>query len=260
MSLPSPRPVRGTMMVVALALGLATLSVGNAALGQPGLFGAAALVAAGVLWVYGAYNATERKLTRGRRAGLAGEHVAARETLSHVAGLRAEPLTIASAYAGLARIATERGELAEAARLADVGLRVARQSPFTTSRIPIEAELTDHAALARAALGEHEAAAALLSTAAALPSGPVVRTRVLLTIKGGDAGAALDLIDAERALLRNGLPAIDAELVSALEALALTKVGDAYRSGRRGSFRVDVDDATRNYITAVHAECATVLV
>jgi hypothetical protein len=232
-------------------------------LGQAGPVLGLVVAVVAVLWAARRYAAAGRSLTRGRRAAVEGKLAEAQETLSRVAGLRTEPLTIAHAYGALSRLAAERGAFAEAARMADVGLEVARHTLFVTGRIPVEAELRANGSLARAAMGELDAALALSAPPAGagsfLPGAHVIRTQVLVAMKRDDARKVLEVIDAERPLLRNGLTAMDADLVAALEALALTQVGGAYRGEHRAPFRVEVDDATRAYITAVHRECADVL-
>jgi hypothetical protein len=264
MTLSPPRPLRRLVLVGSILVLVACMRASaELPLGQMGVLLGFAGACGAVLWALRRYVDTSRELTRGRRAAAEGKTEEAQATLSRVAAQRTEPLTIAYAYGALSRIASEQGAFAEAARMADVGIDVARLTFFTTSRIPVEAELRAHGALARAAMGDVDGARALSTPPAgapsSLPSAYVVRTQVLVAMKRNDSKAALDIVDAERPLLRNGLAAMDGDLVAALEALALTKVGDAYRGTHRAPFRVEVDDATRAYVTAVHPECAGVL-
>jgi hypothetical protein len=201
-------------------------------------------------------------VVRASRAYSDGETSEAEATLVRVASGRAEPIVLAMAYGALARIANERGDFARAAALASTGLALAKTTAFPSARPAVEPDLIGSAAFALAAAGDPASAARILDEAVAdaqALGARAVGARILVAMKRNEPREALELVSGERPLLYNGLTSMEGCLVAALESLALTKVGAAYRGDQRPAFPVPVDDATRAYIVAAHAACADVL-
>ena len=107
---------------------------------------------------------------------------------------------------------------------------------------------------ARAALDAARQATAPLAIAFA------VRARAMLAVRRGRFEEAIDVLDGERALLRNVLPLNDAVLCEALAAYAVARLGNTYRGAARASQPVLADDLARAYVRRILPEAETVLV
>jgi hypothetical protein len=93
-----------------------------------------------------------------------------------------------------------------------------------------------------------------------LPIAFAVRARAMIAARRGKFDEVVDILDAERALLRNVLPLNDAVLCEALESYALLRLGNTYRGASRASSPVLADDAARAYVRRVLPEAEGVLV
>jgi hypothetical protein len=87
-----------------------------------------------------------------------------------------------------------------------------------------------------------------------------VRARAMLAARRGRFEEVLDVLDGERALLRNVLPLNDAVLCEALASYAVARLGNTYRGGARVAQPVLADDLARAYVRRMLPEAETVLV
>ena len=120
-------------------------------------------------------------------------------------------------------------------------------------------------AFALAASGERlEEAGAVLDAARQAPSPLAIafaaRARAMLAARRGRFEQVMEVLDGERALLRNVLPLNDAVLCEALASYALTRLDNTYRGAARASQPVLADDLARAYVRRMLPEAETVLV
>jgi len=116
-----------------------------------------------------------------------------------------------------------------------------------------------------AASGEDLEGARAALTAAKQATSPLaiaftVRAQAMLAARQGKFDEVVDILDGERALLRNVLPLNDAVLCEALGSYALVRLGNTYRGAARASHPVVADDLARAYVRRMLPEAETVLV
>jgi len=116
-----------------------------------------------------------------------------------------------------------------------------------------------------AASGEDLEGARAALTAAKQTTSPLaiaftVRAQAMLAARQGKFDEVVDILDGERALLRNVLPLNDAVLCEALGSYALVRLGNTYRGAARASQPVLADDLARAYVRRMLPEAETVLV
>ncbi len=87
----------------------------------------------------------------------------------------------------------------------------------------------------------------------------MARARALLAVRRRAWADALEVLEAERRLLRNVVVGYDAPLVEALEAVALTNTSEEQRGARSAPVPVWVDDAERAYILRALPEAEALL-
>lgn len=168
---------------------------------------------------YGLYRIGVASLRR-------GDHADAQTFLR--AGLEVERKRGAAAGAGLALVCA-----------AEEALAVASAGDVTRAQATLEEALADPATTRDASL---------------LGRALVARSRAVLALRSNAPERALELLAADRVLLRNALGADDAALVEATEALARASVAGAAPSA------VAVDDETRAYVLRALPEAETALV
>jgi len=86
------------------------------------------------------------------------------------------------------------------------------------------------------------------------------RARAMIAARRAELERVVDVLDAERALLRNVLPLNDAVLCEAMLSHALSRLGGSYRGAPRASQPVVADDSARSYVRGLLPEAEAALV
>ena len=151
--------------------------------------------------------------------------------------------------------------LQRAARAAGRGFRLPWQPSYAAEFAGAQLAFALAATGGEAELDE----SAALVEAEKPPSSPLAiafaaRARALLLARRGRFEETIEVLDQERALLRNVLPLNDAVLSEALLSYALLRLDDAYRGAPREHSPVLADDQARAYVKRIFPECEAVLV
>ena len=151
--------------------------------------------------------------------------------------------------------------LQRAARAAGRGFRLPWQPSYAAEFAGAQLAFALAASGGDAELDE----AAALVDADKPPSAPLAiafaaRARALLLARRGRFEETVDVLDGERALLRNVLPLNDAVLCEALLSYALLRLDDALRGAPRAHSPVLADDPARAYVKLIFPACEAVLV
>jgi tetratricopeptide (TPR) repeat protein len=196
-------------------------------------------------------------------AALAGDDDRAEQMFR---ALLARPTTeqlVAYALYHLATISGRRGDVDGAAALLRASVEVERTRFLRTTGSIEQAAAAEHAVALTCAgkLDDAEAALAPPSARGEFPYGVALmaRSRALVALRRGKPEEAIAVLDAERALLRNALTANDDALVQAILAVALSRLGGAYRNAPRAQHPVEVDAEARAYVTRILPESEPLL-
>jgi tetratricopeptide (TPR) repeat protein len=157
----------------------------------------------------------------------------------------------------LSTVALQRGEIEDAAILARAALEIlSRSRPHQTAEL-VSGHVRANYAFALLASGEVDEAEAVLRAPAepgalAKSEALLVRSRALALVRREQWQEALDLLTAEKRLLRNTLTGDEAVFAEAMLALVRERLGHSPSP-------IAVDDDERAFVTRIVPACASVL-